>query len=127
LLRRCQGGQALRPAEPPGIEGDDAIPALKALAFDRAKEVRAVPTPVVPGGQESGFIGIKAAPIAIRSRLPLGKRGALEVPLHRAPTDTDALGDRIEGPALLMIGPHLLVVGPPPGAPLAGQACRGGG
>jgi hypothetical protein len=86
--------------------------------------VCAVPTPLVPAGQEKGFIGIKDTPITIMPWLPFGKRGTLEVPLHRAPTDADPVCDRIEGPSLLMTGPHLLVVGPPPGAPLAGQSCR---
>jgi hypothetical protein len=119
--------QALRLAEPPDRQGDKAIPALKALACNRAKQLRAVPTPRVPACQESGFLGIKTAPIAIMSRLPFRTRRALEVPLPRAPTAADPLCDRIEGPSLRMTGPHLLVVGPPSGTPLAGQSCRRGG
>jgi hypothetical protein len=121
------GGQALRLAEPPDIEGDDAVPALKALAFNRAKEVRAVPTPMVPAVQEHGFIGIKEAPITVMPGLPLGKRWVLEIALHGAPTEAHLLRDGVQRPAPAMLRPDLVIVGPPSRPPLAGQARRRGG
>ena len=86
-----------------------------------------IPTPAVPAGHESRFVRIEDAAVAGMHWLALGKRRTLEVPLHRAPADTDPRGDGIKGPPLLMTDPHLLVVGPSPGAPLAGQSCRRGG
>jgi hypothetical protein len=91
----------------------------KPLAADRAEQVRPVPTLVVPAGQENGFIGIKETPITIMPGLPFGKRRALEIALHGAPTDANLLRDGIQGPALLMRRPDLVIMGPPPGAPLA--------
>jgi hypothetical protein len=70
---------------------------------------------------------IETAPIAVMSGLTLRKRRAPEIPLHGAPTDANLVCNRVQGPAPPMICPHLLVVGPPSGAPLAGQSCRRGG
>jgi hypothetical protein len=78
-------------AQTPDVQGDHAVPALKALAFNHAKQVRTVPTPVVPAGQKHGLIGIKTAPIAIMPGLPFGKRRVLEIPLHGASTDAHLL------------------------------------
>ena len=87
------------------------------------KRCAAIPTPAVPPGQEGGFVRIEEAAVAAMPRLALGKRRALEVALHGAPTEPDLLRDGIQRPALLMVGPDLLVVGPPAG-PAAGGASR---
>jgi hypothetical protein len=124
------GRQALRLAHASDIESHHAIHAIlapKALAADHPEEMCTIPTPVIPPSQESGFVRIETTAVAAMVRLALGKRRALEVPLHGAPTDADPVGNRIEGPSLLMLCPHLLVVRPPPGAPLVGQSSRRGG
>jgi hypothetical protein len=81
----------------------------------------------MPPSQAGGFVRIEQTAGAALARLALGKRRALGVPLHGAPTAADPVGNRREGPALLMIGPYRLGVRPPPGAPLAGQSYRRGG
>jgi hypothetical protein len=121
------GGYALGLVHTPDIQGHNAVLALKPLAADRPEEMGAIPTPAVPPGQESRFVRIEEAAVAGMHRLALGTRRALEVPLHRAPTEADLRGDGIEGPSLLMGSPDLLVVRSALGAPLAGQSCRRGG
>jgi hypothetical protein len=51
--------QPLRPTQMPDVRGDNAVLALKALAFNYAKQMCTVPTSVVPASQKNGFIGIK--------------------------------------------------------------------
>ena len=48
--------QSLRLAESPDIQGDKAIPTLKASAFNRAKQVCAVPTPVAAVNWRGGML-----------------------------------------------------------------------
>jgi hypothetical protein len=67
-------------AHAPDIQGHKAILATKTLAAERAEEMRPISTPAVPTGQEDGFVGIEAVPVAVRPRLALGKRRALESP-----------------------------------------------
>lgn len=114
------GGQALRLAHVSDIERHNAILAPKALAADHPDAMGTIPTPVIPPGQESGFVRIEKTVVAAMSGLAIGERRALAGPLPSAPTDDDPVGNRLGSPALLMIGPHLLVVRPPPGPPLAG-------
>jgi hypothetical protein len=47
--------------------------------------------------------------------------------LHGAPTEANLRRDGIQGPPLRMRRPDLVIMGPPPGAPLAGQSCRRAG
>jgi hypothetical protein len=114
-------------AETPDVRGDHAGLTPKPVAADRVEQVRPVPTLMVPAGQEHGFIGIKATPITIMPGLACGERRVLERPRHGAPTAADLLRDGVQGPVLLMIRPNLVIMGPPPGAPLAGQSCRHAG
>ena len=106
------------------IQGHNPILAAKALAADRAEETRAIPTAVVPPGQESSFVRIEETVVAAMPRWALRKRRALEVALHGASTEAHLLRDGVQRPSLLMICPDLVIVGPPLGPPLAGQACR---
>ncbi len=89
--------------------------------------MRAIPTPTIPPGQESGFVRIEETAVAAMPRLALGKRRALEVALHGAPTEPDLIGNRIQGPALSMVHPDLLVVGHPLGPPRGGEGRRPSG
>jgi hypothetical protein len=102
------------------IQRHNAILALKALAADRPEEVPAVPTAIVPPGQEGGFVRIEEAAAAAIPRWALGERGALEIPLHGAATAPDLLGNGIQRPALPMIAPALLVDGQPLRPPRSG-------
>src|SRR2546426_7700499 len=83
--------------------------------------MRAVPTPAVPTGQEDGFVRIEDTAVAAMSRLALGKRRALEIPLHGAPTEPDLVRHRIQGPALPMVRPYLRVAGHPLSPPGGGE------
>ena len=109
------------------IESHNAILTLKALAADRPEEMRAIPTAAIPSGQEGSFVRIEEAAATAMSWLALGERRALEVALHGAPTEAHLLRDRVQRPPLLMIPPDLVILGPPLGPPLAGQAYRCGG
>jgi hypothetical protein len=100
-------------AHAPDIQGYDAILAPKALAADRPEEMRAIPTPAIPPGQEGRFVRIEETAVAAMPRLALGKRRAPEIPLHGAPTEPDLSGNRIQGPALPMVRPDLLVASDP--------------
>ena len=83
------------------VQGHNAILASKALTTNCTKEMRAIPTPAVPTGQEDSFIRIEKTAVAAMPRLALGKRRALEIALHGAPTDAHLLRDGIQGPPLL--------------------------
>jgi hypothetical protein len=89
--------------------------------------VRAVPSPVVPAGQENGFIRTKDAPITITPWLPFGKRRALEIPLHGTSAAANLMRDGVQGPTPLMLRPYLLVMDPPLRTPILGQSCSRGG
>jgi hypothetical protein len=111
-------------APAPDIDGHHAILAPKAVAADRAEEMRPMPTPAVPTRQEDGFVGIEEAPVAVMPRLALGKCGGLEIPLDRAPTEFKVVRPRVQGPALPMRRPDLLVAGHPLGTPTGGEGRR---
>ena len=121
------GRQSLRLTHAPDIQRHNAILALKALATDGPEEMGAIPAPAVPPGQEGRFVRIEEAAVAGIHRLALGKRGALQIALHGAPTEADLRRNGVQGPPLLMMRPDLVILGPPSGPPLAGQACCGGG
>jgi hypothetical protein len=109
------------------IQGHNPVLTPKALAADHAEEMRAMATPAIPPSQEGGFVGSKEAAVAAMPRLALGKHGALEIPLDGAPTEPHLRRNGVQRPALPMRRPGLVIVGPPSGPPLAGQACRRGG
>jgi hypothetical protein len=81
-----------------------------------------VSTPLIPAGQEEGFIRIQDTPIPVIPGRPFGKGRVLEIALHRASTEAHLLRDGIEGPPLLMISPDLVILGPAAGPSLASQA-----
>jgi hypothetical protein len=84
-------------------------------------------TPTIPAGQEGGLIRVQEAAVTALPRWARGKRRALEVARHGAPTEPDLIGNSIEGPALLMRRPPLVIEGPPSRPPLARQSCCRGG
>jgi hypothetical protein len=63
--------------------------APKALTTNGTEEMRAIPTPEVPPGQEDGFTRIEETAVAAMPRLALGKCRVLEIALHGAPTEPD--------------------------------------
>jgi hypothetical protein len=75
--------------------------------------VPAVATATVPPGQKSGFVRIEEAAVTAVPRLAFGKGWALEVALHGAATEPHLFGNHIQGPALPMVRPDLLVMGHP--------------
>jgi hypothetical protein len=107
-------------AQPPDGQRDNAIPALKALVLHHTKQMRAIPTPLMPTGQEEGFIGIQDTPSTIMPGRPFRKRRVVEIPLYRAATAAYLLRDGIEGPSLPMIPPDLMILDPAAGPSLAG-------
>jgi hypothetical protein len=115
------GGEPLGLAHASDIQGHNPILTPKTLAADGSEEMRAIPTPAVPPGQEGGFVRIEQAAVAAIPRLVLGERWALEVALHGAPTEPDLVRNRIQGPALPMGRPDLLVLGHPLGPPRGGE------
>jgi hypothetical protein len=117
-------GQPLGLAHAPDLEGDKAILAPQPLATDHTKEMRAIPTPAVPPGQEDGLVRIEATAVAAMPRLALRKRRALEIALHGAPAEPDLVRHRIQGPALPMGAPDLLIAGHPRGPPRRGKGHR---
>jgi hypothetical protein len=121
------GREPLGLAHAPHVQGHDAILATKTLAADRAEEMRPIATPAVPTGQEGGFGGIEEAPVAVMPRLALGKRRALKIPRHGTPTDPDMVRHRVQGPALPMVRPALLVASHPLSPPSEGEIHRSGG
>jgi hypothetical protein len=121
------GGQPLRLAHASDIQGHNTVLAPKTLATDGPEEMRAIPTPIVPPGQEGRFVRIEEAAVAAMPRLALGKCRALKIPLDGAPTEPHLLGDGVQSPPLLVISPDLVILGPPLGTPLASQSCRRGG
>jgi hypothetical protein len=98
--------------------------AVKALSADCTEELRTIPTPAVPTGQEDGFVRIEDAPVAVMPRLALEKCRGLEIPLNNAPTEPDLVRHRIQGPALPMIRPNRLVAGHPLVPPKGGKGHR---
>jgi hypothetical protein len=86
-----------------------------------------MPTPVVPAGQEGGFVRVQEAAAAAMARLALGERGALQIPRHGAPTEPHLLGHGLQGPALPMGGPDLLVDRHPLRPPRGTKGCCPGG
>jgi hypothetical protein len=121
------GHPSLCLTQAPDIQGHHPIVAPKALATDGPEEMRAIPTAAVPPGQEGRLVRVEEAVVAARARWALGERRALEVPPHGTPTEACGLRDGVQRPPLRMIGPDLMIMGPPSGPSLAGQACRRGG
>jgi hypothetical protein len=105
------GRQPLGLAHASDIQGHNAILASKAVAADGPEEMRTIPTPAIPTSQGGGFVRIEEAAVAAMQRLALGKRRVLEIALHGAPTEPDPMRNGIEGPALPMVHPDLLVAG----------------
>src|SRR5262249_61268662 len=90
-LRHCRQGliapalpgrQSLRLAHASDIQRDNPILAPKPLVADRPEEMPAIPTAVVPPGQEGRFVGIEEAAATVMPRLPLRERRALQIPLY---------------------------------------------
>ncbi len=106
------------------IQSHNTILALKTLAADRPEEMPAIATAVVPPGQEGRFVRIEETAAAAMSRLALGECRILEVALHGAATEPDLVRNGIEGPALPMLRPDLLVAGHPLRPPRGGERRR---
>jgi hypothetical protein len=123
VLPRCQ---PLRLAHTPDMEGHHATLAMKALSADRTEEMRPIPTPAVPTGQEDSLLRIEDAPVAVMPRLALGKCRGLEISLDNTQSEPDLVRHRIQGPALPMIRPNLLVAGHPLGPSKGGKGHRPG-
>jgi hypothetical protein len=115
------GRQSLRLAPASDIQGHEAILAPTALAADGPEEGPAVATAVVPPGQEGRFVGLEEAAVAAMPWLALGKCRALKIPLHGAPAEPDLVRNRVQGPALPMLRPALLILGHPRGPPCGGE------
>jgi hypothetical protein len=114
------GRQSLRLAHAPDIQGHHARLAPNALATDGPEARRAIPTATIPPGQEGRLVRIEEAAVAAMPGLALGKRRALQIPRHGAPTEAHRRRDGVQRPPLLMRRPDLVLLGPPSGAPLAG-------
>jgi hypothetical protein len=68
IVTAMPGRQSLRLAHASDVQGHHAILAPKAVAMDGPAEMRAIPTPPIPAGQEDGLYGARM----LRSRPCLG-------------------------------------------------------